>query len=277
MDPVVLGLATALCWGGADFAARFVGRAVGALMALTAVTVAGAIELSLAMTVAGLPLPRLAAASGWAWAATVATTLSLLMFYEALRRAPLVVVAPLVGAYPAWALLIAIAALDVRPPAETWIAILAVLAGMPLVARDGAGPPTSRLTLALAVGAGMLFAVAVLLGQQSSGVHGELATVWYTRVFGGGLLIAALLALPRPRLPLRWAAVAAGQGVADTAGYLFLYSAAAGLGGAVATVVSSTFGIVVVLLARLILRESVRAPQWLGMALVFGGIVGLSA
>ncbi len=279
MDPVALGLGTALCWGIADFVARFVGRAVGALTALAAVTVAGAVELSLYYAVDGRALPGLAAASGWAWAAAAATMLALLMFYEALRRAPVVMVAPLVGSYPAWGLLISVTLLDVRPPPAAWAAMMAVMAGMVLVAGGGgdavAAPKGSRR---LALGSAVLFSIGVLLAQRAAVEHGALDTVWYTRVLGGGMLVLAMLALRRPlRMPLRWGGVAAAQATLDTGGYVFLYAAAIGLQGAVASVVSSAFGVVSVVLARIFLAERMRWPQLLGMALVFGGVALLSA
>lgn len=281
MDPVLLGLGTALCWGVADFVARFLGRAVGALTALAAVTVAGAVELSLALWIIGEPLPSLAATSHWVWSSSLITTVSLWMLYEALRRAPLSVVAPLAGAYPAWTLLLAVIVLGVRPPAAAWMAMAAVIVGMALVGgaagSAGADAPAEPGARRLALGSGAAFAVAVLLAQEAAAVHGTAATVWYTRVIGGTVLLALVPLFGRPRLPLRWAATAAVQGTLDTGGYLFLYAAAAGLQATVTTVVSSAFGLVTVLLARIFLGERIGPPHLVGIVLVFAGIAYLSA
>ncbi len=43
-----------------------------------------------------------------------------------------------------------------------------------------------------------------------------------------------------------------------------------------AAVTASTFGVITVLLAWIILRERINGLQWLGIVLVFGGIVILS-
>lgn len=277
-DPVLLGLGTAACWGVADFAARFLGRSIGALPALTLVTLFGAVELAALMAVRAQPLPPLGAASPLVWAAAAATVAAMWAFYEALCRAPLVVVAPLVGAYPAWGLLLGVALLGLRPDAADWAAMAAVILGMALVARGGdraeAGQPEAAW---LALGSGLVFAVAVLLAQQAGAEHGSAATVYYTRILGGGMLLAVLLVRARCIPPPRWVAAAAAQAGADTGGYLLLYAAAAGLEAAIATVVSSAFGAVSVLLARVFLKERIRPLQAGGMVLVFGGVAWLAA
>lgn len=277
MDPALLGLGTALCWGVADFVARLIGRAVGALTALTAVTIAGAVELTAVLLLTDTALPSLYDASIWAWAASAATMASLWMFYEALRRAPIAVVAPLVGAYPAWALMISVLILGVRPAAETWAAMVGVIVGMWLVGSGHAGDtPRQPGARRLAMLSAATFAVAVLLGQHATAIHGTVETVWFTRVLGGAMLLAVLPILMPVRLTWRWAVVAAAQGSVDTGGYLFLYAAAAGMQAAIATVVSSAFGIVTILLARIFLGERIGTRGLTGIALVFGGVAYLS-
>ena len=91
------------------------------------------------------------------------------------------------------------------------------------------------------------------------------------------LIVLMLLAKERPDLPLKWWPALASQGLLDTVGYAALYQAAYGEGSGIAAVAASSYGALSTLLAWIILRERVNAVQWLGIALVFAGVAGLSA
>ena len=80
-----------------------------------------------------------------------------------------------------------------------------------------------------------------------------------------------------PVMQRRWWPLLALQGLLDGAGYLALLVGSEGPGSAVAVVVASAFGAVTVVLARLFLREAMTWPQWVGIALVVGGVAVLSA
>lgn len=281
MTPVLAGVFSAAAWGTADFAARFTCRAVGASVALLAVTLVGATSLSAWLAFSGHALPSLSELAPWDAANGIATTISMLLLYEALRRGPLSLVSPLVGAYPLWELLLAALFMQVRPAPATWLAMAAIMAGMWIVAANDGGESAvgrRRGTAMLAVAAGMAFGVALVFAQQAVLLHGALPALWLGRLIGLAGLAALLVPRWRSlRVPLPWAAVLSGQGVLDTLGYLFLYASGTGLAAGIATVVSSTFGLVTVALARVFLREPISIRQWLGIALVFAGVAGLSA
>ena len=80
----------------------------------------------------------------------------------------------------------------------------------------------------------------------------------------------------RPALPLRWLPLLTAQGLLDGGAYLAIFAGAAGDGAAIVAVVSSAFGVVTTLLGRVFLEERVTPVQWLGIALVFGGVAVLS-
>lgn len=285
MPPILFGLLSALCWGTSDFVARYAGRALGSLPALTGATAAGLLAMAAWLTATGRPLPPLAALDIWLLLGGLCLAASLALFYEALRRGPLALVVPLTGSYPAWALLIAVAAQGVRPSFAAWASMLIIMAGVALVARfahpDGAALADGgrrRATMTAALVAGVLFGVAVALVQQSfRGGSDPVTVTWHLRVVAlvALLPVLATLGLPR-RLSPGWAAVMLGQGTLDTLGYLALFAAGPDLAGAEATVASSAFGVVTVLLALLLLRERPSPPQWSGMGLVFGGVLVLS-
>jgi uncharacterized membrane protein len=274
MNPIILGAIAALCWGSADFAARFTGRALGPARALFAVMLAGALALT---TVAGAPpWPP----SPWAVANGLAVVAAMLLFYEALRRGSISRVVPLVGAFPAWTVALMVAFEGARPSPVAWLAMATTMAGVWLVARyaiagENPAEPAGSLVVPLSLGSSLLFGLAMVLGQHSAAVHGEVAALAAARWVG------TLALLPAPlgggRIPCRWLPVLALQGLADAGAFLALMAAGGGEAGAAATVVSSGFGLVAIALARLFLKERLAPLQWGGVTMVFCGVAALAA
>jgi drug/metabolite transporter (DMT)-like permease len=284
MTAVLLGLAAALSWGLADFAARFTGRAVGPTLATLAMlaTSAAAISLILGWQAVSIdwrwPSLLLPALSGFGIAAAT------LLLYYGLATGPVTIVSPIAGSYPA--LVVGFEVLTgFRPSLAQWCAMAVTLIGVIVVARAGghfsesgrfSSAAMRQATLA-AVGACLTFAVGVVAGQQAVPDQGELGTLWLSRVTALLVLVAVLAARrERPALPLRWLPLLTAQGLLDGGAYLAIFAGAAGDGAAIVAVVSSAFGVVTTLLGRLFLDERVTTVQWLGIALVFGGVAVLS-
>ncbi len=284
MNSALWGLATAFGWGGADFIARFTGRALGHRSALFGMLAVSAVVLTLIVWLGGLALVW--DPSGW-W--LVALTglgimVATLLLYRALARGPVTVVAPIAASYPALNVALAVA-LGARPAALDWAAMAAVMAGVIVVARaarsfeDPAGTTRAqlRVTIGLALGAALAFAVTIAIAQQASHLYGELQTVALSRWVS--LLACAALFLVRrqvPRVPLRWWPWIGLQGLLDGGAYVALLAGSQGPGAEIAVVVGSGFGAVTVLLARLVLREAMTWTQWAGIAAIVGGVAVLS-
>jgi drug/metabolite transporter (DMT)-like permease len=174
----------------------------------------------------------------------------------------------------------------VRPDAATWAAVAAVILGVAVVARyDPAARATAvglrlRFSPALlyAFAAGIAFATSFILGQQATVLYGEVQTVFIGRFFGLAAIVAVLLAgRTPPRLPARWWPGFAGMGALDALALVSVVAAGHAPGAEIATVVSSTFGAVTVILARVFLRESIAALQWAGIAMIVVGVAVLTA
>lgn len=280
MNPIMAGLLAAISWGTADFAARFTGRTVGPAAALLAVMAIGAVTLTAWLALGSHHFPPLDRWSVWDAANGLTTAVSMLLFYEALRRGPLSLVSPLVGSYPVWALLIASVFLDLRLDLRTWLAMATTMIGVWVVAANGEPTetaPDEPRPIILSLSAGMLFGLALIFAQQATVLHGPLPALWIGRLIGlAGLSMILFRHWRKLRSSSAWALVLTGQGLLDTLGYLFLYASGIGIAAGIATVVSATFGMVTVLLARLFLREAVSRRQWGGILLVFGGVAALS-
>jgi drug/metabolite transporter (DMT)-like permease len=282
MNAVLFGIATAICWGCADFLARFTGRAVGPDVALAGMLVASAILLTLLALLASAPLIEALAEWPLILATGLAVMAATLLLYAGLTRGPIGMVAPIAGAYPAFNVLIGLAA-GVVPTGAQWIAILSVMAGVAVVARCAPAPEGEvaddlRLTFVIALLSALAFALAISAGQAAARVHGELAVTaaarWVSVVAAFGWLIIR----GRPVLvPAGWRWPVAAQGTLDGAAYLALFAAAHGPGSVIAAVVASSFAAVTVVLARVVLKEPMSSAQWAGIAMIVAGVGVLSA
>jgi drug/metabolite transporter (DMT)-like permease len=285
MNPALWGLLCALGWGGADFIARFTGRAMGHEAALLGMLSVGAVVLTLLVWASGLPLVW--EPSGW-WLLLLTglgVMVATLLLYWGLARGPVTVVAPIVGAYPAFNVTFAVL-LGARPTALEWAAIAAVMAGVVGVARSSSSFEGSllytrehlRASVLIALASAVGFAVTVAAAQAATLVYGELQTVWIARWVS--LAATALLFIWKrkpPRLPVRWWPLLLAQGLLDGGAYVALLAGSGGPGAEIAVVVASTFSAVTVVLAWIVIREAITALQWAGIVGIIGGVAVLSA
>jgi len=284
MNSALLGLVAALSWGVHDFLARFPSRAVGPIPTVLAVTVAGLIVLSAWLLIGGgaitIVWPDL-----WLVAVTgIFFALATLALFTALALGPFSIVAPIAGSYPALAMMLAVAQ-GARPSALQWLAILGVMAGVLIVARSGGRyemtgelpPGKLKILLGLAFLASACFAVALTAGQAAVPIFGDVQTVWLARLFGLATIGALYLwRSPGAPLPLRWLPLLGLMGCLDVAALGTITAAGNLPDPAFATVVSSAFGAVTVLLARAFLKEPIAPSQLAGMVLIFGGVGALA-
>ncbi len=285
MNSALLGLVAALSWGLHDFFARFPSRAVGPIPTVLAVTVAGLIVLSAWMLFTGT-MPSLI----WPQILLVVLmgigfTLATLALFAALAIGPISIVAPIAGSYPALAMLLVVAQ-GARPSLAQWAAIGAVMVGVAIVSRSGGSdegsgamlPVTLRSVLGLAFLASFCFAVSLTAGQAAVPVFGEVETIWLARCVGLVLILAIYLwRAPRAGVPAQWLPLLGLMGCLDVAALGSITAAGNWANPEFATVVSSAFGAITVILARVFLKEQVAPPQVLGMVLIFGGVAALAS
>jgi drug/metabolite transporter (DMT)-like permease len=314
---VILGLTGAVCWGMADFAARFASRRVGAYRTLFFMQFFGFIALSVYLKFAG---GFSHVAPGWQpWALTAVAgllnvTASLSLYYS-FEIGVMSIVGPVSSSYPALTVALSIASGE-RINVLRGIGIAVTLTGVILAAMSFAPKPTnsaeapnppdkvnpadsadsagaadpakaanpsttSRLSRGVgwavlaAVGFGFMF---WFLGFHVIPLVGDAVSVWAMRLTA--LVSLAIFALPTRqslRLPhgrIWWQLAAVG--VMDTAAYV-ANNAGLHIGPvSVVSVLASLYGAVTVLLAWIFLRERLERTQWLGIALIFAGIICVS-
>jgi drug/metabolite transporter (DMT)-like permease len=280
MNSALLGLVAAFSWGVHDFFARFPSRAVGPILTVLAVTVAGLIVLSAWLLVVGADI-RIVWPDLWLVAVTgIFYVLATLALFTALALGPISIVAPITGSYPALAMMLAVAQ-GARPSVWQWLAIIGVMAGVLIVSRSGGHfessgelpPGKLKTVLGFAFLAGFCYAVALTAGQAAVPIFGEVETVWLARLFGLAVIVALYLwRSPGAPLPVRWLPLLGLMGCLDVLALGAITAAGNLPDPAFATVVSSAFGAVTVLLARIFLKEPIAPAQFAGMVLIFGGV-----
>lgn len=287
---ILLGLLTALSWGGADFIARFATHRIGTLRSVLYMQLIGFFLLTISLPALG-GWGHLADGSGWqpwAWGflAGCFNAMAGLGFYRAFEVGKMAVVAPLSASYPALTLLLSwmtgerVSAVRIAGIICTLVGVVIVAGGekMPdendaeTVRRSGRG---TGWAIFAAVGFAMLF---WLLGIRVIARVGAVQTVWMIRLTSTLLVAAAILVSKQPvRLPrgeVRWMVL--GMGALDTGAFVLSNRGMQLEQVAVISVLGSLYGAVTVGLAAIFLREHVSRWQWMGIVTIFLGILLIS-
>ena len=285
---ILLGLLTAVAWGGSDFVARFAAHKIGALRTSLYMQLAGFLLLSLFLPWLG-GWGHLVDGSGWrpwAWGilAGLLNTFSTLSLYRSFEVGKLAVVAPVSASYPVLTVLLSILGGEHFRTACI-LGIVSTILGVVLVAggekppeeTDGAGHSGKGIGWALcsAIGFGFLF---WLLGIRIVPITGAPQTVWLIRLTGSLATTALILAIRKPIKPPadRVAGWVLGMGAADTGAFVLNNIGMRFEQTAVVSTLASLYGAVTVGLAAIFLRERVSPWQWLGILAIFAGIFLIS-
>ena len=300
---LILALAAAMLYGVADFLGGVASRRANPFAVMVVTEPAGAAVILL-FALTGLTLARgsgLGAAAafgawggmGWAVAGGAAGAVGLIAFYSGFAQAPMSVVAP-VSALVSTVLPVGIAvAGGERLTAAVIAGALACLAAIVLVsahaeAEPGSGHPGRLRGLAYGVAAGAAFGLFFVF-LKNAGHSAVLWPVAVSRVTGSLVAIVALVAV-RAWQRRRTGSAASGGGMSRqllgialvsgavdaAANVCYILATRAGQFG-LAVVITSLYPGATVLLARLVLRERMRALQQVGLVLAAVGIVLVTA
>ena len=278
MVVVALGLAAGLSWGVADFLGGLKSRQLSVLVVLVVSQAVGAVLVGVIIVARGegppateyLLIGALAGLSGLA---------GLAAFYRGMAVGAMSVVAPISATGAAIPVTVGIATGD-RPRAVQVAGLVLALVGVVLASREAregsAGTKVAAgtgLALVAAVGFGGFF-VGLDLASEGDVLWALLAA----RSVAIVLLVAVGLALrPGHDLSARDLRDLAAVGVFDVAANaLFAFASTQGLVSLVA-VLASLYPVTTILLARLVLKESVRTSQAVGVALALLGVAAIAA
>jgi drug/metabolite transporter (DMT)-like permease len=278
---IVLGVATAVSWGSADFLARFATRSVGSVRALFGMQFWGAIFVTILLFFAR-DWGHLFDGSGWqpwAWGILAGSinTFAMLALYRAFEMGKLSLVGPVSASYPALTVILSLLSGE-RLSAYRALGIIAAVLGVVFVAagEKSSGVPGPRVSgIGWAIAAAFSFAILFwLLGLCMIPRTGALATVWLIRVSGALITLVVLLAkkIPLPVKDKRTRAQLYTMGYLDTAAFTLSNLGMRIEQVAIISVLGSLYGAVTVALAAIFLKERIAPLQWTGIAAIFLGV-----
>jgi drug/metabolite transporter (DMT)-like permease len=295
---ILLGLATALCWGSSDMCARFATRKIGTFRTMLYMQLSGLLLLTLMMPLLG-GWERLFQSEWsrmWSWGvlAGLLNTFSTLALYRSFEIGKMSIVAPVSASYPVLTMLLSVMTGE-RLTMIRVVGMALAIAGVVLVARGEKAPQRNISTEAKAgasvqgakngrgVGLALLSAVGFgvtfwLLGVRIVLLVGAAESVWIIRIASVSatalvMLLARRSMAPPPKRDTPWIL---GIGLLDTSAYVFNNFGMKLEQISVVSVLASLYGAVTVLLATLILKEPVSRMQWFGIAAIFAGVLLIS-
>ncbi len=287
---ILLGLLTALSWGGADFLARFATHRIGTLRTMLYMQLVGLLLLTIFLPLLG-GWGHLADGSGcqpWAWGILAGTinASGTLALYRAFEIGKMAVAAPVSASYPALTLLLSwltgehLTLVRMVGIVLTLLGVVVVAGGEKEPDGNGAGPTQKNRkgvgwALCAAIAFGFLF---WFLGNRVVPRVGAAQAVWLIRLTSSIIATATILVWKQPiKLPpgdLRWMAL--GMGAMDTGAFVLSNRGMQMEQVAVISVLGSLYGAVTVGLAAIFVREHVSPWQWFGIVTIFAGICLIS-
>jgi drug/metabolite transporter (DMT)-like permease len=278
MQALFLGFVAALAWGFHDFSVRFVSQRTSIPSALLTVLASGAVLVgaitmflgdwsTLSATAAGL-----SALSGLAYAA------GSYALYRAFADGPVKLVAPLIGAYPVLSVAMAMLQGQAIGPGH-WIAVFVIVGGVSGVALFSSiseEAPIRLRTVLWGIAAAAGFALTFAIGQAATTAGAELPVLLLTRLVAVATVTAvALISRQLSRPSLKVLPLLFLMGALDALALGAVLASGALPRPEFASVSSSLFGMITVILAWLFLKEHMTRSQWACVVLTFAGIAWL--
>lgn len=196
-------------------------------------------------------------------------------YFAALNHASAGLVALLLYAYPTLVCVLAAIFLREHLTPRRMLLLGASFAGIALTLGGGQGTPVG---IALGLGAALFYSVYIVIGARELGGTDALASTTVICLSAmTTLVIASLVRAPQfPAVGSGWAAIGAIALVSTVVAILAFFAGLKRVGPAVASIASTLEPVVTVVLAWLLLGETLAAVQMAGGALVLLSALGLT-
>ena len=280
----LLGILSALSFGIGDFLARFSSKEVGFKNSLFWMLVVGAIFYLILFSFFGDGLNPNPIGLSNSFLSGILIMFGLLCLYRGLQMGPVSIVAAITASNPLIVFLIRYA-LGSEPTFLQWLSTLVVISGAILVSfsansfQESLGLTKKQIKESVIISfmASITLALGLIFSQEATNTLEPLETVIYIRFFSL-LGISSILLFTKSKITLTKKAIPIlfFQGILETSGYFCLVSAYIFDKASIAVVISSGFGLVTIILARLILKEQISKLQSVGIFLTFLGVFGLT-
>ena len=276
-----LGAAAALAWGFADVIVTFYARRIGYLRALVVIHGLSLVPLALLALVVEPPEPVTTGSLVSAAALGPVAVVAYMGFYKALELGPISIVSPIVSAFGAVVVLLALLVLGDSLTAVQAFGCGLVLSCVVVASIETSGTDRAGATgIALSLVACLAFGLYLFLQGELADELGWLLPILVSRVVAVLMLGALLVAMPgdepRDKLGLAGVAGCAATGALEASAYLF-FNRGAEIGEIALTGAAvSAYPVIPILVGLFALHERVARHQLVGVAGVLAGMVVLA-
>ena len=285
---MIFGLGAALGWGISDLLAAIVARRIGSAALAVGAQIVGLLGYAflIVVTQPSLDVPRVDVVA--MLGAGLAGGIAYLSLYRGLEIGPIALVSPIVSAFAAVTIVLAVAILHESLHGAVLAGAIVTLVGVVLASTDlrllraertrGAG--TAGVPFALLAMAG--FGIAAFISGHLAKQFGWLVPIAISRASGAAMICAVIFTTRRDVLrgqPASGLLLAAVVGVTDIVGIsMFALGAERGL-ISIVVAASASFTILPVVGGLVLFRERPVLNQGIGVLMVIGGLLllGLSS
>jgi drug/metabolite transporter (DMT)-like permease len=283
---VIYGLVAALGWGLSDLWAAMSGRRIGSGRTVVVAQVAVAVVISVLVLIVRPDLSGIPAVAPWLVPNAFLGAAAFATLYKGLQLGPIAVVSPVLASYAVVPVLLSVILLGETLGGWEVVGVLVTIAGAALTSTDPkalrAGTRTKPAGLPWAIVSTLLFGVATYVMGWAAKEAGFLPSLWFGRLtMTGVFLIAALVLWVRSRSTgeardpvapsmLRLAVLVGVMELVGTISYA--RGAEVGL-VSIVTAASATYPLIPVLGGVVLLHERPVPTQYLGIAMVIGGLL----
>jgi drug/metabolite transporter (DMT)-like permease len=206
-----------------------------------------------------------------------ANIVSTYFFFTGLARLDAALASLVFYTYPITVILILVA-LGERPSPQTALRLALTLAGLVLLATASGRFAPDRGGLAMVLGAGVAYAVHLVLGRrilQARGVQSPTIVLWVLTTLGVGLALLRLAdGTPLPVItPAGWLPIVGQALVSTILARLLLFAGLGRVGSAQASLIGTAEPVFAVAAAYLVLDERLSWTQLVGGALVLANVM----
>ena len=277
---VAFGLGAAVLWGLADYNAAVAARVTGSFRVVLGFHWLAVAGLAVIVAATGA-LEGFDPADLWkfAWVGALGA-LSYVAFYKALEIGPISILSPIVSAYAAVSLVLAVIVLDETLSGGQIAAVVVVMLGVLLASSDlrqmHAVGRRQALGLVLALVTVLAIGAFVFGNAYYAIEYGWLVPLFLGRGFAAVLLSAVALRSGSWRFPDRSPSLLARIALlaaVDTGGYVIFNVGAERAETSVVSAASAPYSVIPIVMGVLVLGERPVLAQWLGIAGVVGGVV----
>jgi drug/metabolite transporter (DMT)-like permease len=278
---VIFGLLAAVGWGLADVTTPFAARKIGSVLTTFVAQFAGLAVLAAIVFAFGLgfhaPMPEavILISSGFFVGGA-----GYLVFYRALELGPIALVSPIVAAYAAITILLAVVILHEKLAGIALVGVIVTLLGVFLAATDikviHKGGGLNEKGIPLAVVAMVLFGIgAFVLGRYARPLGWPSAVLLARTGIVIGAAVATVVArksLPR-KPPGRSLVAAIVVGIADVGGMVFFAIGSARGSVSITAAAAAAFILFPVIGGLVLFKERPAASQIVGVVVLAAGLV----